>query len=248
MVQTEENASQEAHLNAVKTAVTVAKNLSNLGHDVMLAIDSSFRNFQAEIDVAELLRRTTSIVRYRPTLQQDMRSMQVPTGSITSVQAINTPVKKLTDQESTTFAHLGARVVLSRSISELGIYPAVDPLASGSILLDPDVIGLDHYNTATDVWNLLSQYKDIIAVLGMDEPSPEDQLMVSRALKIRRLLSLPLDWSGEPTEVVSVKNTIAGFKGILNGEYDHLPEQAFNKVGGIEEVIEKAETLIIQPR
>lgn len=251
VVRTEENASQEAHLNAVKTAVTVAKNLRNLGHDVLLVIERSFGILQAEIDVAELLRRTTSAVRYRPHLEEAMRSMQVRTGSITSVQAINTPVDELTDQESTTFAHLDARVVLSRSLSELGIYPAVDPLGSDSRLLAPNVIDLDHSNTATDVRNLLSQYKpgqDVIAVLCMDEPSAEDQLMVSRALKIRHFLSQPLDSIDELTKVVSVKNTIAGFKGILNGKYDHLPEQAFNNVGGIEEVIEKAKTLIIQPR
>ncbi|NDA30569.1 MAG: F0F1 ATP synthase subunit beta, partial [Alphaproteobacteria bacterium] len=206
--------------------------------------------------VSALLGRMPSAVGYQPTLAEEMGALQeritsTKTGSITSIQAVYVPADDLTDPSpATTFAHLDATVVLSRSIAELGIYPAVDPLDSTSRQLDPLVVGEDHYETAQAVQGVLQRYKelkDIIAILGMDELSEEDKQVVSRARKVERFLSQPFFvaevFTGSPGKYVSLEESIKGFKGILNGDYDDLPEQAFYMVGTIEEAVEKAKTV-----
>jgi F-type H+-transporting ATPase subunit beta len=217
-------------------------------------IDNIYRYTLAGTEVSALLGRMPSAVGYQPTLAEEMGVLQeritsTKKGSITSVQAVYVPADDLTDPSpATTFAHLDATLVLSRQIAELGIYPAVDPLDSTSRILDPNVVGHDHYGTARAVQGTLQRYKelkDIIAILGMDELSEEDKLTVARARKIQRFLSQPFFvaevFTGSPGKYVSLKDTIAGFKAIVNGEYDHLPEQAFYMVGGIEEAVAKAE-------
>ncbi len=226
------------------------------GQDVLFFMDNVFRFTQAGAEVSALLGRIPSAVGYQPTLSTDMGAMQeritsTTKGSITSIQAVYVPADDLTDPApATTFAHLDATTVLSRALSELGIYPAVDPLDSTSRILDPRVVGEEHYTVARDVQKVLQTYKslqDIIAILGMDELSEEDKLTVARARKIQRFLSQPFHvaevFTGAPGKLVSLKDTIAGFKGIVAGEYDDLPESAFYMVGGIDEAIEKAKKL-----
>ncbi|MGD9488838.1 MAG: F0F1 ATP synthase subunit beta [Calditrichaceae bacterium] len=226
------------------------------GKDVLLFIDNIFRFTQAGSEVSALLGRMPSAVGYQPTLATEMGALQeritsTKKGSITSVQAIYVPADDLTDPApATTFSHLDATTVLSRQISELGIYPAVDPLDSTSRILDPRVVGDEHYNVAKSVQETLQKYKDlqdIIAILGMDELSDEDKLVVSRARKIQKFLSQPFfvaeQFTGTPGKYVPLEETIKGFKGIVNGEYDDLPEQAFYMVGGIDEVIEAAKKI-----
>ena len=219
-------------------------------------VDNIYRYTLAGTEVSALLGRMPSAVGYQPTLAEEMGRLQeritsTKTGSITSIQAVYVPADDLTDPSpATTFGHLDSTVVLSRDIASLGIYPAVDPLDSTSRQLDPHVVGEEHYNTTRSVQATLQRYKelrDIIAILGMDELSPEDKLAVSRARKIQRFLSQPFSvaevFTGSPGKYVSLKDTIKGFKMIVNGECDALPEQAFYMVGGIEEVFEKAKTL-----
>merc|ERR1712071_73239 len=239
------------------TGLTVAEYFRDEeGQDVLLFVDNIFRFTQACSEVSALLGRIPSAFGYQPTLATDMGSMQeristTKKGSITSVQAIYVPADDLTDPApATTFAHLDATTVLSRGIAELGIYPAVDPLDSTSRMLDPNVIGENHYNVARGVQKILQDYKslqDIIAILGMDELSEEDKLTVSRARKIQRFLSQPFQvaeiFTGHAGKLVPIAETIKGFQSILQGEYDHLPEAAFYMVGPIEEVIAKAEKL-----
>jgi F-type H+-transporting ATPase subunit beta len=226
------------------------------GQDVLFFVDNIFRFTQAGSEVSALLGRIPSAVGYQPTLATDMGTMQeritsTNKGSITSVQAIYVPADDLTDPApATSFAHLDATTVLSRQIAELGIYPAVDPLDSTSRVLDPRVIGEEHYNTATQVQQTLQSYKnlqDIIAILGMDELSEDDKLVVARARKIQRFLSQPFHvaeiFTGTPGVLVSLEDTIKGFKGIVEGDYDHMPEAAFYMVGTIDEAIEKAKKL-----
>mgnify|MGYP001291083258 CR=1 FL=1 len=226
------------------------------GQDVLLFIDNIFRFTQAGSEVSALLGRIPSAVGYQPTLATDMGILQeritsTTKGSITSVQAIYVPADDLTDPApATSFAHLDATTVLSRQIAELGIYPAVDPLDSTSRILDPRIIGEEHYGVATSVQQILQAYKslqDIIAILGMDELSEEDKLTVARARKIQRFLSQPFHvaevFTGSPGVLVSLEDTINGFKGIVDGEYDHIPEPAFYMVGTIEEALEKAKKL-----
>jgi F-type H+-transporting ATPase subunit beta len=226
------------------------------GQDVLFFVDNIFRFTQAGSEVSALLGRIPSAVGYQPTLSTDMGGLQerittTTKGSITSVQAIYVPADDLTDPApATSFAHLDATTVLSRQISEKGIYPAVDPLDSTSRMLDPRVVGEEHYETARSVQSILQQYKalqDIIAILGMDELSEEDKLTVARARKIERFLSQPFHvaevFTGSPGKLVSLADTIKGFKGIVNGEYDHLPEAAFYMVGTIEEAVEKGAKL-----
>ncbi len=226
------------------------------GQDVLFFVDNIFRFTQAGSEVSALLGRIPSAVGYQPTLAGEMGNLQeritsTKKGSITSVQAIYVPADDLTDPApATSFAHLDATTVLSRSIAELGIYPAVDPLDSTSRILDPRIIGEEHYNVAREVQRILQQYKalqDIIAILGMDELSEEDKLTVSRARKIQRFLSQPFHvaeiFTGTPGVLVSLEDSIKGFKGIVNGDYDHLPEAAFYMVGTIEEAQEKAKKL-----
>ena len=226
------------------------------GQDVLFFVDNIFRFTQAGSEVSALLGRIPSAVGYQPTLSTDMGALQerittTTKGSITSVQAIYAPADDLTDPApATSFAHLDATTVLSRQISEKGIYPAVDPLDSTSRMLDPRVVGEEHYETARSVQSILQQYKalqDIIAILGMDELSEEDKLTVARARKIERFLSQPFHvaevFTGSPGKLVSLADTIKGFKGIVNGEYDHLPEAAFYMVGTIEEAVEKGAKL-----
>jgi len=226
------------------------------GQDVLFFVDNIFRFTQAGSEVSALLGRIPSAVGYQPTLATDMGALQeritsTNKGSITSVQAIYVPADDLTDPApATSFAHLDATTVLSRQIAELGIYPAVDPLDSTSRVLDPRVVGDEHYNTARQVQEVLQQYKslqDIIAILGMDELSEEDKLTVSRARKIQRFLSQPFHvaevFTGTPGVFVSLEDNIKGFKGIVAGDYDHLPEAAFYMVGTIEEAIEKGKKL-----
>ena len=226
------------------------------GQDVLFFVDNIFRFIQAGSEVSALLGRIPSAVGYQPTLSTDMGALQerittTTKGSITSVQAIYVPADDLTDPApATSFAHLDATTVLSRQISEKGIYPAVDPLDSTSRMLDPRVVGEEHYETARSVQSILQQYKalqDIIAILGMDELSEEDKLTVARARKIERFLSQPFHvaevFTGSPGKLVSLADTIKGFKGIVNGEYDHLPEAAFYMVGTIEEAVEKGAKL-----
>ena len=226
------------------------------GRDVLLFIDNIYRYTLAGTEVSALLGRMPSAVGYQPTLAEEMGALQeritsTRTGSITSVQAIYVPADDLTDPSpATTFAHLDATVVLSRQIAALGIYPAVDPLDSTSRQLDPLILGQEHYNVARGVQNVLQRYKelkDIIAILGMDELSEEDKLIVARARKIERFLSQPFAvaevFTGTPGKYVPLQETIQSFKGILDGKYDHLPEQAFYMVGGIEEVEAKAKSM-----
>jgi len=246
-----------ARARVALTGLTVAEYFRDQeGQDVLLFIDNIFRFTQAGSEVSALLGRIPSAVGYQPTLATDMGSMQerittTKKGSITSVQAIYVPADDLTDPApATTFAHLDATTVLSRGIAELGIYPAVDPLDSTSRIMDPFIVGIEHYDIARNVQKILQDYKslqDIIAILGMDELSEDDKLTVSRARKIQRFLSQPFQvaevFTGQAGKFVPLAETIKGFKAILNGEYDHLPEVAFYMVGPIEEVIEKADKL-----
>ncbi|ABI58561.1 F0F1 ATP synthase subunit beta [Nitrosomonas eutropha] len=242
-------------LRVALTGLTMAEAFRDEGRDVLFFVDNIYRYTLAGTEVSALLGRMPSAVGYQPTLAEEMGRLQEritssKTGSITSIQAVYVPADDLTDPSpATTFGHLDATVVLSRDIASLGIYPAVDPLDSTSRQLDPLVVGEDHYNTAREVQQTLQRYKelrDIIAILGMDELSPEDKLSVSRARKIQRFLSQPFFvaevFTGSPGKYVSLKETIKGFKGIINGEYDDIPEQAFYMVGGIEEVLEKAKS------
>ena len=232
------------------------KDENGKGRDVLFFVDNIYRYTLAGTEVSALLGRMPSAVGYQPTLAEEMGRLQeritsTETGSITSIQAVYVPADDLTDPSpATTFAHLDATVVLSRDIASLGIYPAVDPLDSTSRQLDPMVLGQEHYDVARGVQSTLQKYKelrDIIAILGMDELSDEDKLTVIRARKIQRFLSQPFHvaevFTGSPGKYVALRDTIAGFKAILNGEYDHLPEQAFYMVGGIAEAVEKAKTL-----
>ena len=249
-------------LRVALTGLTMAeyfrdeKDENGKGRDVLLFIDNIYRYTLAGTEVSALLGRMPSAVGYQPTLAEEMGRLQeriasTRTGAITSIQAVYVPADDLTDPSpATTFAHLDATVVLSRDIASLGIYPAVDPLDSTSRQLDPAVIGQDHYDVARGVQTTLQKYKelnDIIAILGMDELSDEDKLTVNRARKIQRFLSQPFHvaevFTGSPGKYVSLRDTIAGFKAILNGDYDHLPEQAFYMIGNIEEAAEKAKTL-----
>ena len=238
------------------TGLTVAEHFRDQGQDVLFFVDNIFRFTQAGSEVSALLGRIPSAVGYQPTLATDMGALQerittTQKGSITSVQAIYVPADDLTDPApATSFAHLDATTVLSRAISEKGIYPAVDPLDSTSRMLDPMVIGEEHYEVARNVQEVLQRYKalqDIIAILGMDELSEEDKLAVARARKIERFLSQPFFvaevFTGSPGKLVELADTIKGFKGLVNGEYDHLPEAAFYMVGTIEEAVEKAQKL-----
>jgi F-type H+-transporting ATPase subunit beta len=243
-------------LRVALTGLTMAEFFRDEGRDVLLFIDNIYRFTLAGTEVSALLGRMPSAVGYQPTLAEEMGRLQeritsTKTGSITSIQAVYVPADDLTDPSpATTFGHLDSTVVLSRDIASLGIYPAVDPLDSTSRQMDPHVVGEEHYNTARAVQQTLQRYKelrDIIAILGMDELSPEDKLAVSRARKIQRFLSQPFDvaknFTGQDGKYVSLKDTIKGFKGIVNGDYDSLPEQAFYMVGTIEEAVEKAKTL-----
>jgi F-type H+-transporting ATPase subunit beta len=240
-------------LRVALSGLTMAEKFRDEGRDVLLFVDNIYRYTLAGTEVSALLGRMPSAVGYQPTLAEEMGVLQeritsTKTGSITSVQAVYVPADDLTDPSpATTFAHLDATVVLSRQIASLGIYPAVDPLDSTSRQLDPLVVGQEHYDVANGVQTVLQRYKelkDIIAILGMDELSDEDKTVVFRARKIERFLSQPFFvaevFTGSPGKYVSLKDTIRGFKGILNGEFDHLPEQAFYMVGSIDEVIEKA--------
>lgn len=243
-------------LRVALSGLTMAEKFRDEGRDVLLFIDNIYRYTLAGTEVSALLGRMPSAVGYQPTLAEEMGALQeritsTKTGSITSIQAVYVPADDLTDPSpATTFAHLDAKVVLSREIASLGIYPAVDPLDSSSRQLDPLVIGQEHYDVANGVQTVLQRYKelkDIIAILGMDELSDEDKQTVSRARRISQFLSQPFTvaeiFTNAPGKYVSLKDTIAGFKGILEGDYDHLPEQAFSMVGSIEEAVEKAKTL-----
>lgn len=243
-------------LRVALTGLTMAESFRDEGRDVLFFVDNIYRYTLAGTEVSALLGRMPSAVGYQPTLAEEMGRLQeritsTKTGSITSIQAVYVPADDLTDPSpATTFGHLDATVVLSRDIASLGIYPAVDPLDSTSRQLDPQVVGEDHYNTARAVQQTLQRYKelrDIIAILGMDELSPEDKLAVSRARKIQRFLSQPFNvaevFTGSPGKYVPLKDTIKGFKGIVEGEYDDLPEQAFYMVGSIEEAVEKAKSI-----
>jgi F-type H+-transporting ATPase subunit beta len=243
-------------LRVALTGLTIAEYFRDEGRDVLMFIDNIYRYTLAGTEVSALLGRMPSAVGYQPTLAEEMGVLQeritsTRTGSITSFQAIYVPADDLTDPSpATTFAHLDATLVLSRNIAELGIYPAVDPLDSTSRLLDPNVIGQEHYDTARSVQAVLQRYKelqDIIAILGMDELSADDKLIVTRARKIQRFLSQPFfvasQFTGQDGKYVSLKDTIRAFKGIVGGEYDTLPEQAFYMVGTIEEAVAKAKTL-----
>ena len=243
-------------LRVALTGLTMAEHFRDEGRDVLMFIDNIYRYTLAGTEVSALLGRMPSAVGYQPTLAEEMGVLQeritsTKTGSISSFQAVYVPADDLTDPSpATTFAHLDATLVLSRKIAEQGIYPSVDPLDSTSRILDPNVVGSDHYDTARAVQGTLQRYselKDIIAILGMDELSDEDKLVVTRARKIQRFLSQPFfvaeTFTGTAGKYVSLKESIAGFKGIINGEYDDLPEQAFYMVGGIEEAVEKAKGL-----
>lgn len=246
-----------ARARVALTALTVAEYFRDEeNQDVLLFIDNIFRFVQANSEVSALLGRIPSAVGYQPTLSTDVGELQeritsTTKGSITSVQAIYVPADDLTDPApATTFAHLDATTVLSRQIAELGIYPAVDPLDSTSRILDPQVVGDEHYGAARQIQQILQKYKDlqdIIAILGMDELSEDDKLVVARARKIQRFLSQPFfvaeQFTGTPGKYVGIKDTIKGFRGIADGKYDDIPEQAFYMVGTIEEVLEKAEKI-----
>ncbi|MGB2119691.1 MAG: F0F1 ATP synthase subunit beta [Porticoccaceae bacterium] len=243
-------------LRVALTGLTMAEKFRDEGKDVLLFVDNIYRYTLAGTEVSALLGRMPSAVGYQPTLAEEMGVLQeritsTKTGSITSVQAVYVPADDLTDPSpATTFAHLDSTVVLSRDIASKGIYPAVDPLDSTSRQLDPLIIGTEHYEVARGVQSVLQRYKelkDIIAILGMDELSEEDKMAVARARKIERFLSQPFHvaeiFTGSPGKYVSLKDTIAGFQGILAGQYDDLPEQAFYMVGSIEEAVEKAQNL-----
>ena len=243
-------------LRVALTGLTIAEKFRDEGRDVLFFIDNIYRFTLAGTECSALLGRMPSAVGYQPTLAEEMGRLQeritsTKKGSITSIQAVYVPADDLTDPSpATTFAHLDATVVLSRQIAELGIYPAVDPLDSTSRQLDPLTVGQEHYDTTRAVQNTLQRYKelrDIIAILGMDELSEEDKLAVTRARKIQRFLSQPFTvaqvFTGMPGKYVPLKDTIKGFQGIVDGEYDHLPEQAFYMVGKIEEAVEKAESM-----
>src|SRR5512136_2467283 len=243
-------------LRVALTGLTIAESFRDEGRDVLLFIDNIYRFTLAGTECSALLGRMPSAVGYQPTLAEEMGRLQeritsTKTGSITSVQAVYVPADDLTDPApATTFGHLDSTVVLSRPLTELGIYPAVDPLDSTSTILDPKIVGNDHYDVARGVQKVLQRYKDlqdIIAILGMDELSPDDKLAVARARKIQRFLSQPFSvaevFTGIAGKYVSLKDTIKGFKMIVNGECDALPEQAFYMVGAIEEAFEKAKTL-----
>ena len=243
-------------LRVALTGLTMAEHFRDEGSDTLLFIDNIYRYTLAGVEVSALLGRMPSAVGYQPTLAEEMGVLQeritsTKTGSITSIQAVYVPADDLTDPSpATTFAHLDATVVLSRNIAELGIYPAVDPLDSTSRQLDPLILGQEHYETTRAVQGVLQKYKelkDIIAILGMDELSEEDKLSVTRARKIQRYLSQPFyvaeTFTGSEGKYVSLKDTIKGFQAILNGDFDHLPEQAFYMVGKIEEATKKAEEL-----
>ena len=256
------NEAPGARARVALTGLTVAEYFRDEEHrDVLLFVDNIFRFTQAGSEVSALLGRIPSAVGYQPTLGTDMGAMQeritsTKNGSITSVQAVYVPADDLTDPApATTFAHLDATTVLSRQIAELGIYPAVDPLESTSRILEPAVVGEEHYKVAREVQRVLQSYKalqDIIAILGMDELGEEDKLTVSRARKIQRFLSQPFHvaevFTGIPGRYVELEDTIKGFKGIVEGKYDELPEQAFFMVGTIEEAEEKAEKMSAQSR
>jgi len=243
-------------LRVALTGLTMAEYFRDQGSDVLMFVDNIYRYTLAGTEVSALLGRMPSAVGYQPTLAEEMGVLQeritsTKTGSITSFQAVYVPADDLTDPSpATTFAHLDATLVLSRQVAELGIYPAVDPLDSSSRILDPLVIGVEHYEIARGVQGLLQRYKelkDIIAILGMDELSDEDKQAVARARKIQRFLSQPFFvaeiFTGAPGKYVSLKDSLAAFKAILDGDHDALPEQAFYMVGGIEEAVEKAKTL-----
>ena len=238
------------------TGLTIAESFRDDGKDVLMFIDNIYRYTLAGVEVSALLGRMPSAVGYQPTLAEEMGVLQeritsTKTGSITSIQAVYVPADDLTDPSpATTFAHLDATVVLSRSIAELGIYPAVDPLDSTSRQLDPLIVGQEHYDTTRAVQQVLQRYKelqDIIAILGMDELSEEDKLTVRRARKIQRYLSQPFFvaevFTGAPGQYVALKDTIKAFQGIVAGDYDDLPEQAFYMVGTIDEAVKKAKTM-----
>ena len=239
-------------LRVALTGLTMAEEFRDQGNDVLMFIDNIYRYTLAGTEVSALLGRMPSAVGYQPTLALEMGLLQerittTKTGSITSFQAVYVPADDLTDPSpATTFAHLDATLVLSRNIAEQGIYPAVDPLDSTSRLLDPNLIGQEHYDVARAVQGVLQRYKelkDIIAILGMDELSEEDKQVVARARKVQRFLSQPFfvaeTFTGSPGKYVTLKDTVRAFKGIIDGEYDHLPEQAFYMVGGIEEAVAK---------
>jgi F-type H+-transporting ATPase subunit beta len=243
-------------LRVALSGLTMAEKFRDEGRDILFFVDNIYRYTLAGTEVSALLGRMPSAVGYQPTLAEEMGRLQeritsTKVGSITSIQAVYVPADDLTDPSpATTFLHLDSTVVLSRDIASLGIYPAVDPLDSTSRQLDPLVVGEEHYSVARSVQQTLQRYKelrDIIAILGMDELAPEDKLAVARARKIQRFLSQPFHvaevFTGSPGKYVTLKDTIKGFKAIVAGEYDHLPEQAFYMVGGIEEAVEKAKTL-----
>ncbi len=245
-----------ARARVALTGLTIAEHFRDQGQDVLFFIDNIFRFTQAGSEVSALLGRIPSAVGYQPTLGTDMGSMQerittTHKGSVTSVQAVYVPADDLTDPApASTFAHLDATTVLNRAIAEKGIYPAVDPLDSTSRILDPQVVGEEHYQVAREVQETLQRYKslqDIIAILGMDELSEEDKIAVARARKIERFLSQPFFvaevFTGTKGKLVALEDTIAGFKGLVAGEYDHLPESAFYMVGSIDEAVEKAQRL-----
>nr|WP_137150608.1 F0F1 ATP synthase subunit beta [Devosia sp. FKR38] len=248
-----------ARARVALTGLTIAENFRDQGQDVLFFVDNIFRFTQAGAEMSALLGRIPSAVGYQPTLATDMGAMQerittTNKGSITSVQAVYVPADDLTDPApATSFAHFDAVTVLNRAISEKGIYPAVDPLASNSRILDPLVVGDEHYQVARRVQEVLQKYKalqDIIAILGMDELSEEDKLVVARARKVERFMSQPFDvaevFTGSPGVFVQLEDTIKGFKGLVAGEYDHLPEAAFYMVGTIEDAVKKAQKLAAQ--
>ena len=243
-------------LRVALSGLTMAENFRDEGRDVLFFVDNIYRYTLAGTEVSALLGRMPSAVGYQPTLAEEMGALQeritsTKDGSITSIQAVYVPADDLTDPSpATTFAHLDAKVVLSREIASLGIYPAVDPLDSTSRQLDPLIIGQEHYDIATGVQTVLQRYKelkDIIAILGMDELSDDDKQTVNRARRVAQFLSQPFTvaevFTNSPGKYVSLKDTIVGFKGILSGDYDHLPEQAFSMVGSIEDAVEKAKNL-----
>jgi len=243
-------------LRVALTGLTIAEKFRDEGRDVLLFVDNIYRYTLAGTEVSALLGRMPSAVGYQPTLAEEMGVLQeritsTKVGSITSIQAVYVPADDLTDPSpATTFAHLDATVVLSRQVAELGIYPAVDPLDSTSRQLDPQVIGQEHYDVARGVQGVLQRYKelkDIIAILGMDELSDEDKQVVNRARKVQKFLSQPFFvaevFTGSPGKFVSLQKTISSFKGIIEGKYDDIPEQAFYMVGDIEEVISKAKEI-----
>lgn len=245
-----------ARMRVALTGLTMAEHFRDKGQDVLLFIDNIFRFTQAGSEVSALLGRIPSAVGYQPTLATEMGALQeritsTKSGSITSVQAVYVPADDLTDPApATTFSHLDATTVLSRSIVELGIYPAVDPLESSSRILDPRIVGEEHYEVATKVKNILERYRelqDIIAILGVDELSDEDKAVVSRARKVQRFLSQPFtvgeQFTGMPGKYVTVKETVRGFKEILEGKYDDLPESAFLFIGSVDEAVQKAKKL-----